>query len=312
MKKKRTTAIAAITVLYCTLGTGPLQAESHLSIHIDDLGAALALTTEPDRYYAAPAYDHHYDIYDTELLYVPLLGFYVAWASPWNVVFLDNRYYLYHHNSWYHANSRRGQWKTIRHHRLPRKIRQHHWAGIVHQRDRYYRQHSRHTWLKHPERRYRNEPRSHARQKPALDHRRPQKRDARVFEQQKRHDIGTRGIASRRNDSGDRKLFTKPQHQERRKARPMNDSRRSSSRDARIFTRRSSERHDRKQLSTSQRRENPAMRASDNSRRRSIRESRMISERNTGREKQRFSRTDRNDRKQENRQERRRDRRERD
>jgi hypothetical protein len=142
MNIMKTSTIVGTAVLGLTLTASPLQADTRVSIHIDDLGAALAFT-DRDRPY------HYDDWYAPDMLYVPQLGFYVSFGSPLDVFFLNNSYYLHRHGNWYRSAYYRGPWAVINVVHLPHAIRKHNRHTIHSWRDREYRRHTKHVWMRH-------------------------------------------------------------------------------------------------------------------------------------------------------------------
>jgi hypothetical protein len=72
-------------------------------------------------------------------VFPPALGFYVAVGVPYDMFFVDMRYYLCMHGAWYVAPYYDGPWVVIRYRRLPRILRMHKYQQIVKIRDQEYR-----------------------------------------------------------------------------------------------------------------------------------------------------------------------------
>jgi hypothetical protein len=66
------------------------------------------------------------------------LGFWVAVGVPYDMVFIDGYYYLFHGNYWYASPRYNGPWTVIVHEHLPPGLRKHHHAKIRDHRDKEY------------------------------------------------------------------------------------------------------------------------------------------------------------------------------
>lgn len=92
----------------------------------------------------------------------PSLGFSVAVGVPYDMFFVDGRYYLHRDSRWYRAHDYDGPWTVIIRDHLPGKLRKHRYEKIVIIRDEEYhhyrrdrdRYHGRHY---RPERRERHD-----------------------------------------------------------------------------------------------------------------------------------------------------------
>lgn len=71
-------------------------------------------------------------------LYPPRLGFAVAVDIPYDMVYIDGRYYLYQDDSWLTSPRYNGPWVVVHHDHLPRGLRKHRVREIVECRDREY------------------------------------------------------------------------------------------------------------------------------------------------------------------------------
>jgi hypothetical protein len=68
------------------------------------------------------------------------LGFWVAVGVPYDMVFIDGRYYLFHGNYWHVSSRHHGPWSPVLHEHLPPGLRKHKYSKIRDHRDReYYR-----------------------------------------------------------------------------------------------------------------------------------------------------------------------------
>lgn len=152
MKKGKLFLAAALAT---TMGFHAAPAKADVSVHIS-LGGPRAVAYHP-------VYFPHYfynAAYAPNLLFVPQLGFYVSVGLPYDLLFFNNIYYVYHGDHWYHSHYHRGPWVVVKHNRLPRHIRKHRWHKIRDYCDREYRKHHRHRWLKHRNHAYKERKRS--------------------------------------------------------------------------------------------------------------------------------------------------------
>jgi YXWGXW repeat-containing protein len=58
-------------------------------------------------------------------LYPQGLGFYVAVGIPYDLFYIDNRYYLFRGNVWHSAPHYNGPWVVVKHKHLPPGLRRH-------------------------------------------------------------------------------------------------------------------------------------------------------------------------------------------
>jgi outer membrane lipoprotein SlyB len=68
-------------------------------------------------------------------IYTPALGFYVAVETPYDLVFLDGRYYRWSNGFWYTAPYYYGPWMMVEARRLPRALRRARYEEIRRHRD---------------------------------------------------------------------------------------------------------------------------------------------------------------------------------
>ncbi len=140
MKHARKFIPAAIVGIALSAAPDRAQADARISVHIDNIGAVLDVSDHRN--------DVYFDVYDTNLLFIPALGFFVSYGSPFDIIFLDNFYYLHRYGHWYRSSSYGGPWIVINSYRVPPRIRKYPWRTIYQYRDREYRRHKQHTWLK--------------------------------------------------------------------------------------------------------------------------------------------------------------------
>lgn len=71
-------------------------------------------------------------------LYPPQLGFAVAIGIPYDLVYLDGRYYMFRNDVWHVSSHYNGPWGQVKPKHLPRGLRKHPYRQIVECRDREY------------------------------------------------------------------------------------------------------------------------------------------------------------------------------
>jgi len=69
----------------------------------------------------------------------PALGFYVSVGVPYDIVFIDNHYYLNRDGRWYRSGRYNGPWAEVQRKRLPPGLRKHRYEEIRRYRDDEYR-----------------------------------------------------------------------------------------------------------------------------------------------------------------------------
>ena len=74
-------------------------------------------------------------------IFAPYLGFYVSVGIPYDIVYLDNNYYLNSGGTWYRGPNYNGPWKRAHH--LPQYLRAHRYEEICHYRDMEYHEYQR-------------------------------------------------------------------------------------------------------------------------------------------------------------------------
>lgn len=76
-------------------------------------------------------------------LYPPQLGFAVAVGIPYDLIYIEGRYYMLHDDRWYVGSRYDGPWQAIRHKHLPPGLRKHKVQYIHDCRDREYHSYRR-------------------------------------------------------------------------------------------------------------------------------------------------------------------------
>lgn len=74
-----------------------------------------------------------------EFVLPPALGFYVAVGIPYDIVFIDNYYYLFRGNRWFRARYYNGPWHFWERRNLPPGLRKHRFERIRQFREEEYR-----------------------------------------------------------------------------------------------------------------------------------------------------------------------------
>ena len=123
--------LAAAAFLLLASQAGAAHAGVNFNLHVGIPGAVvvapapppLAITVRPD------------------FIYSPFLGFYVSVGTPYDMVFMDGRYYRHYGEYWYWAPRVGGPWVAARH--LPPGLARHRFAEIRRYRDREYRMYMR-------------------------------------------------------------------------------------------------------------------------------------------------------------------------
>lgn len=81
-----------------------------------------------------------------DFIFLDSYGFSVSWGAPYDVIYLDNNYFLHQDDQWYRAADYKGPWKRIDEKKLPSVIRKHRWLEITEARETEYRKHDRRFW----------------------------------------------------------------------------------------------------------------------------------------------------------------------
>jgi hypothetical protein len=122
--------IMLFMVISCFLLLGTVLAQaSDVSVN-----ANINIDNKPDRVVLAEP---------PEFIYPSSLGFYVAVGIPYDMFYLNSRYYLYRGNVWYIASGYNGPWIIIEYSRLPKIFRRYKYQRIITLRDEEYRSYHR-------------------------------------------------------------------------------------------------------------------------------------------------------------------------
>jgi hypothetical protein len=79
-------------------------------------------------------------------VYLPDLGFFVSYGSPYEMIFYNDIYYLFWNESWYYSFYFSGPWNIVQQDNLPVLFRRYRWFDIRRFRDTEYRRHDRNYW----------------------------------------------------------------------------------------------------------------------------------------------------------------------
>lgn len=120
--------------------TAPVYAGINVNIDIPGPPGIVVAPPPPPVVVAPPAPEQPEIVINEQpqLIFSPALGYYVAVGSPFNMVFIDNNYYLYRGGRWYMSPTYNGNWVFTEPRFLPSGIRRHNWADIRRYRDREY------------------------------------------------------------------------------------------------------------------------------------------------------------------------------
>jgi hypothetical protein len=112
------------------LSSAPLHASDvgfNVNLSVGNQPASRVIRTAPVVVEEAPVF-----------LYPPRLGFAVAIDIPYDMVFIEGRYYLFQDDVWLVSPHYNGPWGVVKHKHLPPGLRKHKVREIVEYRDREY------------------------------------------------------------------------------------------------------------------------------------------------------------------------------
>jgi hypothetical protein len=152
MKKE----VIAAAVLVVIAGAATAQARVNLNVNVD---IPVPVAQAPAPAYPPPAYPPPAPVVvapppapaDVQLViqeppsfvYSQNLGFYVSVGTPYDMVYVDNGYYLYRAGYWYYSPYYYGPWSYVGPRRLPMGLRRYRYEQIRHFRDHEYRLYQR-------------------------------------------------------------------------------------------------------------------------------------------------------------------------
>ncbi len=129
---KNVLKIAVLTA--AALGTGSVPAFARIDVDLH-LGPPSQVIVVPQ---APPPRRFDMDR-RPRFLYTPPLGFYVSVDGPYDIVYYEDRYYIYDDGRWFWASAYNGPWVYIEDHRLPGRLRRFRHDDIRRYRDSEYR-----------------------------------------------------------------------------------------------------------------------------------------------------------------------------
>jgi len=130
--------LTVVALLLCI--TAPVYAGINVNIDIPGPPGIIVAPPPPPVVVAPPVEEQPEMVVNEppQLIYSPALGFYVAVGTPFNMVFIDNNYYLYRGGRWFMSPTYDGGWVVAGPRYLPYGIRRHNWEYIRRYRDREY------------------------------------------------------------------------------------------------------------------------------------------------------------------------------
>ena len=130
--------LTVVALLLCI--TAPVYAGINVNIDIPGPPGIVVAPPPPPVVVAPPVEEQPEIVIEQppQLIYSPALGFYVAVGTPFNMVLIDNNYYVYRGGRWFMSPTYDGGWVLAQPRYLPSGIRRHNWEYIRGYRDREY------------------------------------------------------------------------------------------------------------------------------------------------------------------------------
>ena len=126
-------------VLFLAAGAATAQAGVNLNVNV---GIPAAPAPQPVVYQPElppPSVPPQLVIQETpRFIYAPELGFYISVDIPYDIAYIDRRYYLYSGGYWYLSRAYWGPWSLVSQRALPLGLRKHRYEQIRLFRDREY------------------------------------------------------------------------------------------------------------------------------------------------------------------------------
>lgn len=180
----KTVIAAALLLVVAGAATAEARVNFNVNVDVPVVMAPVPSVAVATGYQGVPAQMVNWRGYSDvaeppRFIYSPDLGFHVSVGTPYDMVYLDNGYYLYRGGYWYASPSFRGPWATVSQRRLPQGLRVHRYEQVRHFRDHEYgsylrdRDHYRGTWYRPGDRRVEDRRDNH------YDGRRDDRRDGR-------------------------------------------------------------------------------------------------------------------------------------
>ncbi|NTW51831.1 MAG: hypothetical protein HGB22_04515 [Chlorobiaceae bacterium] len=132
--RKNAIKIAVLTAASLGAGSAPALARVDVDLHLGSPGRVIVVPEPP------PPPRHRFHIENRpRFLYTPPLGFYVSVDGPYDIVYYEDRYYVYDDGRWYWSSEYNGPWDYIDDRRLPGRLRRFRHEEIRRYRDHEYR-----------------------------------------------------------------------------------------------------------------------------------------------------------------------------
>lgn len=129
--------LAAVAAILATAGA-PREAEAKVNVNIN-LGAPYIVSSPAPVVVERHGPRRFVVERQPRFLYTPALGFYVSVGAPYDIIYYQDRYYIYDDGEWYRSSSYGGPWVVVRKSRVPGRITRHRYDDIRHRRDVEYR-----------------------------------------------------------------------------------------------------------------------------------------------------------------------------
>ena len=81
-----------------------------------------------------------------DFVYLPEQRFSIALRGPYDMILVEDVYYIHRHGEWYRASHYRGPWSLISERDLPHRVSKYSWGEIRDLRDAEFRRHDRGYW----------------------------------------------------------------------------------------------------------------------------------------------------------------------
>jgi len=143
--KKNALKIAVLTAASLGASSAPALARVDVDLHLGSPAPVIVVPqSPPPRRFEI---DHR-----PRFLYTPPLGFYVSVDGPYDIVYYEDRYYIYDDGRWYGSSAYNGPWVYIENRRLPGRLHRFRHEEIRRYRDdefRRFRDDNRHDRDRH-------------------------------------------------------------------------------------------------------------------------------------------------------------------
>ncbi|KZK74429.1 MAG: hypothetical protein A3K90_03980 [Pelodictyon luteolum] len=131
--------IAAAAALLAAAGFAP-EAQAKVNVNINLGAPAPFIVSSPAPVVVEQRGPRRFVIDQRpRFLYTPDLGFYVSVGAPYDIIYHQDRYYIYEGGEWYRSSNYGGPWVRVRQNRVPGRITRHRYEDIRSRRDYEYR-----------------------------------------------------------------------------------------------------------------------------------------------------------------------------